>query len=411
MTDADSLLARWLARIEAMHPAEIELGLDRVRQVAERLGVLTLPMPVITVAGTNGKGSTVRLMQALAQQGGRQVCVYTSPHLHHFNERIVLPSGQASDRALCVAFDAVEQARGEIGLTYFEFTTLAALWLFSRSNADLVILEVGLGGRLDATNVVEPSVAVVTSVGLDHQDWLGHDRETIAMEKAGIARAGLALVYGETDWPANLEQLAEQHDAQAVFAGRDFVIRDGELLLHSGTRLELPQSVALGHDNLATACQALSLLDMGIRCADLQAVAALTLPGRCEAFQQGIARGWLDVGHNVAAVGRFLARLPECQGIRHVVFGMMADKPIAEVMALFNGQPVRWYLAAPAIGRAASAEQLADLLPAQAEFSCHDRVGRALAAATAAAVEQDQVLVLGSFFTVAEARQALQENV
>ncbi|HIK75298.1 MAG TPA: bifunctional folylpolyglutamate synthase/dihydrofolate synthase, partial [Alcanivorax sp.] len=166
-------LDAWLARIEKLHPSEIELGLERVRRVAEALGAASLPMPVITVAGTNGKGSVVALTRALATAAGRRVCVYTSPHLQRFNERITLPDGPVSDDALCAAFEQVDAARGDTALTYFEFTTLAALWLFRHSGADLAILEVGLGGRLDAVNLIDADVAVVTSVGLDHTDWLG----------------------------------------------------------------------------------------------------------------------------------------------------------------------------------------------------------------------------------------------
>ena len=179
---AAEALATWLSRIEAMHPADIELGLGRLLEVAARLQVASLAMPVITVAGTNGKGSTLRLMTALAEQLGLKVCLYTSPHILHFNERVRLPDGLASDAQLCAAFDQVELARQGHGdeppvpLTYFEFTTLAALWLFRDSGADLVLLEVGLGGRLDAVNIVDPDVSVVTSVGLDHQDWLGDTR-------------------------------------------------------------------------------------------------------------------------------------------------------------------------------------------------------------------------------------------
>ena len=195
-------LDAWLARIEKLHPSEIELGLERVRRVAEALGAASLPMPVITVAGTNGKGSVVALTRALAAAAGRRVCVYTSPHLQRFNERITLPDGPVSDDALCAAFEQVDAARGDTALTYFEFTTLAALWLFRHSGADLAILEVGLGGRLDAVNLVDADVAVVTSVGLDHTDWLGDTREKVAVEKLGIGRAGRAPGYGEENPPA-----------------------------------------------------------------------------------------------------------------------------------------------------------------------------------------------------------------
>ncbi|EKF74865.1 folylpolyglutamate synthase / dihydrofolate synthase [Alcanivorax hongdengensis A-11-3] len=406
MTDTPLTLARWLARIEAMHPAEIELGLGRVRQVAERLQVLQLSMPVITVAGTNGKGSTVALMAALAGHQGRRVAVYTSPHLHRFNERIRLPEGLASDQQLCEAFEVVEQARGQIPLTYFEFTTLAGLWLFARSGADLVILEVGLGGRLDAVNVVDPDVAVVTSVGLDHQDWLGPDRETIAAEKCGIARAERPLVYGEQAWPANLPSLAQHYRAIPVFAGREFLVQESGLTLTDGTRLTLPSPVPLGEDNLATALQALALAGLPCKQGDLTVAASLTLPGRCEHRQIGNRHCWLDVGHNVEAVSRFLERLGGVTGTRHLVFGMMADKPVAEVMALFAGQDVRWYLAAPAIGRAATPQQLASCAPQGAQVRCFDSVAAAMEAALQEGDDQP-LLVFGSFYTVAEAREVL----
>ncbi|MGB2060273.1 folylpolyglutamate synthase/dihydrofolate synthase family protein [uncultured Alcanivorax sp.] len=406
MTDdpAASALAAWLERIEAMHPTEIELGLERIRQVASRLGVSTMPVPVITVAGTNGKGSTLRLMQVLAERHGRRVCLYTSPHLHRFNERVRLPDGLASDQQLCEAFEQVEQARQDISLTYFEFSTLAALWLFRQSGADLVLLEVGLGGRLDAVNIVDPDVAVVTSVGLDHQDWLGETREAIAGEKCGIARSGKPLVFGEADWPQNLPELAGQYAAVPVFAGRDFRLARQGVTLCDGRDLAFPDRVVLGRDNLATACQALSLAGVQVDTADCQAVAEVTLFGRCE-FRQIQGRAcWFDVGHNLPAVARFLQMLPPCEGARHLVFGMMADKPIDDVVALFTGQPVSWHLAAPAIARAAPATRLAAALPEQASCRQYASVREALQGALNAAQADDQVLIFGSFYTVAEAR-------
>ena len=222
-------LDAWLARIEKLHPSEIELGLERVRRVAEALGAASLSMPVITVAGTNGKGSVVALTRALAAAAGRRVCVYTSPHLQRFNERITLPDGPVDDDALCAAFEQVDAARGDTALTYFEFTTLAALWLFRHSGADLAILEVGLGGRLDAVNLVDADVAVVTSVGLDHTDWLGDTREKVAVEKLGIGRAGRPLVYGEENAPANLDAELDRLKAVPLRAGREFQVEAARL--------------------------------------------------------------------------------------------------------------------------------------------------------------------------------------
>jgi len=397
---AASVLAAWLERIEAMHPTEIELGLERIRQVARRLGVDSMPVPVITVAGTNGKGSTLRLMQVLAERHGRRVCLYTSPHLHRFNERVCLPDGLASDQQICEAFEQVEQARQGISLTYFEFSTLAALWLFRRSEADLVLLEVGLGGRLDAVNIVDPNVAVVTSVGLDHQDWLGDTREAIAGEKCGIARSGRPLVFGEADWPNNLSALAERYGVEPVFAGREFRLNEQGVTLCDGRELGFPGRVTLGRDNLATACQALVLAGVPVTTQDCMAVADVPLFGRCEFRQLQGRPCWFDVGHNLAAVTRFL---PPCEGRRHLVFGMMADKPIEDVVALFADQPVSWHLAAPAMARAASPSRLAAALPAQAPSSQYESISEALRGALGAAQSSDQVLIFGSFYTVAEA--------
>ena len=410
MTDTSlpDSLAGWLRRIEAMHPAEIELGLDRLHGVAARLAVAHFSVPVITVAGTNGKGSTLRLMTALAERQGRKVCLYTSPHLHVFNERVRLPEGLASDAQLCAAFAQVEQARGQVPLTYFEFTTLAALWLFKASEADLILLEVGLGGRLDAVNIVEPDVSVVTSVGLDHQDWLGDTREAIAAEKCGIGRVDKPLVFGEMNWPDNLVSLVATLDARPVFAGRDFHVQDEALVLSGDRQLRLPAQVRLGTDNLATACQALSLA--GVECgdADVAAVAELGLFGRCEQQHIGGVSCWFDVGHNLPAVQRFLQQLPACAGTRHLVFGMMADKPVDAVIGLFDGMAARWYLAAPQIPRAAPTARLREGLPDTAQYQEYASVAAAARAALEAAGGEDQVVVFGSFYTVAEAREQAQ---
>src|SRR5699024_10854246 len=201
-------LEQWLERILALHPTEIDMGLARIQDVAKRLGI-SANVPVITVAGTNGKGSTVALINALASSTGARVGVYTSPHILRFNERIRIAGALVDDVALCRAFDAVEAARAEVSLTFFEFTTLAALWLFQEADLDLWVLEVGLGGRLDAVNIIAPSVALVTSISLDHTDWLGDDLDYIAAEKAGIARASKPLLYGMKTVPESVLTLVE----------------------------------------------------------------------------------------------------------------------------------------------------------------------------------------------------------
>ncbi|KGO97578.1 bifunctional folylpolyglutamate synthase/dihydrofolate synthase, partial [Novilysobacter defluvii] len=215
-------LAEWLEYIERQHLKSIDMGLERVREVAARMGLARPAERVVTVGGTNGKGSTVAFLEAIAREAGWRVGCYTSPHLLAYNERVRIDGHQAGDQELVGAFEAVEAARGDTALTYFEYGTLAALWLFERAGLDLAVLEVGLGGRLDATNLVDADVAVITTVDLDHQDWLGSDREAIGREKAGIARAWRPLVLGDDDPPSSVLGHAYAIGASAVRIGCDF---------------------------------------------------------------------------------------------------------------------------------------------------------------------------------------------
>ncbi len=399
-------LPDWLARIERFHPDEIELGLDRLRPVAERLGLTALPMPVITVAGTNGKGSVVALIRALTLAAGKTCCVYTSPHLLHFNERMLLPSGAVSDEQLCAAFETVEAGRDGVPLTYFEFTTLAALWLFRDSGADLCVLEVGLGGRLDAVNLIDADVAVVTSVGLDHTAWLGDTREKILVEKLGIGRAGRPLVYGEEDAPVNLDREMAAAGVLPLRAGREFQVTAPNMRI-GGQNYTLQQPVRLGLDNLASAVQALTALGMTPAPEALQSAAGTGLPGRCQTRYHRGVRCVLDVGHNLEAIRRLRQNLPACEGTRRIVIGMMSDKPIEAVIGLLAGDCDQWYLARPALARAAEVSRLADALPPSASARRCDSVADALRRATADSGDGDQVVILGSFYTVAEALAAM----
>lgn len=408
--DTGATLREWLSRIEKLHPEDIELGLARLRVVAERLGVARLPMPVITVAGTNGKGSVVALLRELARAAGLACCTYTSPHLRRFNERIELPDGPASDARLCRAFEAVEAARDDTPLTYFEFTTLAGLWLFQHSGADFCVLEVGLGGRLDAVNLIDADVAVVTSVGLDHTAWLGETREKIAVEKLGIGRAGRPLVYGEEDAPANLDREIATLGARPLRAGREFDAGDGGLRIagKGGERTyRLNRPVRLGVDNLATAVQALTAVGLPPASAAPEAVADTALVGRCQVRDYRGVRCVLDVGHNLEAIRRLLGRLPPCSGQRRIVLGMMADKPIEAVIGLLARDASFWYLARPALPRAAEVDRLVNALPVSATGWRCASVAEALERAVADSGPNDQVLILGSFYTVAEALVAM----
>ncbi|WP_111656794.1 bifunctional tetrahydrofolate synthase/dihydrofolate synthase [Isoalcanivorax indicus] len=403
-------LADWQAHIESLHHREIEMGLDRLTMVAARLQLLKPAMPVITVAGTNGKGSTVALLDALARDHGLRTGVYTSPHILRFNERVRVDGHEADDALLCRAFEAVDAARGEVPLTYFEFTTLAAFWVFRCEAPDLLILEVGLGGRLDAVNLVDADVAIITSVGLDHTDWLGDTRELIAAEKAGIRRRGRPLLYGERDMPAVIATLADADQVPLWRAGDVFGGEPGQIWWRQEeATLRLPLAhVWLGEDNLAAAVQALVLLGHAPVPERIAAVATeLRLPGRCQHLRRAGVDWYLDVGHNREALARFLARVPAAAGGRTLaVCAMLADKPVA-ALTPFHGQVDEWFLADLAGPRGGSAERLA---AAVAPARCHATVEAAVEAALRAASPGDRVLVFGSFYTVAEATPVLSRN-
>ena len=378
-------LADWQARIERLHPQEIELGLGRIRAVAERLEIIHFACPVITVAGTNGKGSTVTLIERLARASGRRTGLYTSPHLHRFNERVRLDGDPAS-----------------------EFTTLAALCVFQQSALDLVILEVGLGGRLDAVNLIDADIALITSIGLDHQDWLGDDREQIGREKAGILRAGRPLLFASTEMPDSIAAAAQQGDARLLRAGEVFGTDGVTIYWQQSGRHELPVSdpVPLGRDNLAGAVQALALLDMLPE--DIAGVAHSTaLPGRCQHRRIDGCDWYFDVGHNREALQRFLGLLPAVAGRRRAVCAMLADKPAGQVMMDFMAHVDDWYMAGLGGSRGRSAEALLALLPDSTTKQGFATVAEAVAAVRARQSPGDQVLVFGSFHTVAEAAAAL----
>lgn len=404
MTDT---LEHWLRRIEQLHPAEMELGLSRVAAVAGKLDLLPLPVPVITVAGTNGKGSTLALTEAMLRHAGQRPGLYTSPHIRRFNERIRVAGEEAGDGDICSALEAVESARGDISLTYFEFATLAALWHFRRARVDVCLLEVGLGGRLDAVNIVDADVAVITSIGLDHTDWLGEDRDSIAFEKAGIMRAGRPLIYGETDMPERLPALAADAGAALHRAGDGFGVGDAGIYWTQGGEgrsLEVDR-VPLGADNLATAIQALVLAGLPPAEEAILAAAPLRLAGRREHRRLDGVDWYLDVGHNAEALGRFLAGLPACEGRTLAVAAMRVDKPARRALAHFEPVVDHWYLAGLPGSRGAGPGVIRDALGDDAPAETFGEVAQALAAAHRCAGAGDRVLVFGSFLTVSAAEE------
>ncbi|WP_036136492.1 bifunctional tetrahydrofolate synthase/dihydrofolate synthase [Luteimonas mephitis] len=418
-------LADWLAYIERQNPRPIDMGLERVREVAARMQLGRAARHVITVGGTNGKGSTVAFIEAIARAAGWKVGAYTSPHLLAYNERVRIDGHDVDDASLVAAFAAVEAARTgkgrAVALTYFEYGTLAALWLFERSTLDLAILEVGLGGRLDAVNVVDADVAVITTVDLDHQGWLGNDREQIGFEKAGIARAWKPLVLGEDDPPSSVLGHAYAIGASTWRAGNDFFferIDDARWRWREvGCELELPLpalAAPVQLRNAAAAIAALRALDATIPDdAWAQGVAAARLPGRLQVFERSGVEVVVDVGHNPQAARELAAWLDAvpAAGRCLAVYAALGDKDASGVVAAIGERVDGWFLAGLESSgpRGTSVDALAARLAGTAagRGDRHPTVAAALSAALAHAHRGDRVLVFGSFHTAAEALQSL----
>lgn len=416
-------LADWLAYIEGQHPRQIELGLDRVREVADRLGFGKPARKVITVAGTNGKGSTVTFIESIARVGEWKVGAYTSPHLFRYNERVRINGVEADDASLVEAFEAVEAARGQTPLTYFEFGTLAALWLFQRAGLDLAVLEVGLGGRLDAVNIVDADVAVITTVDIDHTDWLGDDREAIGHEKAGIARAWKPLVLGEIDSPSSVLRHAYAIGANALRLGSDFFAEPIDEThwrwRDVATELELPSpglAAPVQRANAAAAIAALRALEQTLpEMAWAEGVGAARLQGRLQHLLRDGVDIILDVGHNPQAARELVAWLGKQPPQRtRVIYAALADKDVAGVVAAFDGIPLEWHLAGlQGEGqRGQDVQALAGRLEGSlaADVAQHVDVAQALSVVRAKAAAGERILVFGSFHTVAAAWTALHSG-
>lgn len=386
------------------------MGLERVRQVAERLNLLRPAPKVFTVAGTNGKGTTCATLEAVLLAAGLRVGVYSSPHLLRYTERVRIQGQELPEAEHCRSFAAIEAARGDVSLTYFEFGTLSALRLFQQAKLDAVILEVGLGGRLDATNIVDPDVAVVTSIALDHTDWLGYDRESIGREKAGIFRTAKPAIVGEPDMPMSIGEVARQLGAQLMRCGHEWdYSRQGSDWSWQNTQrcwqnLPLP-NVPLA--NAATALAALhySAIDINEQ-ALRQGLRQAALPGRFQILSQEPLL-ILDVAHNphaAAYLAQRLAQLPRSGGRVRAVVGMLADKDIAGTLACLQPQVDEWYCASLEGPRGASSARLAEQLTEPRQFS---DVKSAWHQAMQDADKRDTIIVCGSFHTVAHVMAAL----
>ncbi|WP_341305024.1 bifunctional tetrahydrofolate synthase/dihydrofolate synthase [Pseudomonas sp. TMP25] len=419
-------LADWLSYLEQLHPIAIDMGLERSRLVLQRLGLAKLAPRVITVTGTNGKGSTCAFIAALLQGQGLKVGVYSSPHLLRYNERVRIGGIEASDAMLCEAFAAVEAARGEVSLTYFEMGTLAAFWLFQQASLDALVLEVGLGGRLDTVNLLDADIAVVTSIGIDHIEWLGNSRESVAFEKAGIFRAGKPAICGDLEPPQPLLERVAMLDAPFFLRGRDYDLTvNAQDWSWYGLNAQ-GEVLSLAH---------LPLLDLPMENAALalQAYAALGLPWQPEvislALQQTRMIGrldrrklnWqgksvtllLDVGHNPHAAEYLAQRLANrvIPGKRLAVFGLLADKDLPGVVAPLLSEVDSWAVTALPNSRTRTAAELnAHLHHNGARVSAYSSVQAALEAQFEQASEDDEVLLFGSFYCVAEALDWLAQQ-
>lgn len=415
-------LADWLTRCELAHPKSIDMGLERVLAVKQRMG-LRFAAPVITVAGTNGKGSTCAMLERLALESGLRVGLYSKPHLVHFEERCRLSGRMVTPGELLPHFAAVEAARGTTTLTYFEHTTLAILRLLSHEPLDLVILEVGLGGRLDAVNVIDADCAVITSIGIDHVEYLGATREAIGREKAGIFRPRMPAVIGDCAPPASLDEHAKAIGARPCRAGREFRVQQRTAAHWSWQGLQhrlesLPYPHLTGEcqlHNAATALAAWEALAPRLPFPAPQVVARalqqVRLPGRFEILP-GRPRVILDVAHNLASVEALVERLHALPNVGRTlaVFGCMHDKAIGALLTEMMPQVDRWYLTDLPIARAATAQALyKQALPLSGphRVSCHPAPAAALANARAFARPDDVILVFGSFHTVAGVLPAL----
>ena len=413
-------LPEWLEFIEQQHPKSIAMGLDRVRDVATRIGLQHPARHVISVAGTNGKGSTVAFIEAIARAQGLRVGAYTSPHLLRYNERVRIDGHDVDDAVLVAGFEAVEAARGGTALTYFEYGTLCALWLFQRADLDLAVLEVGLGGRLDAVNIVDADAAIITTVDLDHQDWLGTDIEAIGFEKAGIARAFKPLILGDDDPPASVLRHAYAIGAPAWRIANDFFAEpiDAEQWRwrEVGYAIELPRptlAAPVQLRNAACAIAALRALDLAVDDAAIACgVAEAAVRGRLQPFQRAGVEVVVDVGHNPQAA-RALASWLQAQTPRRTVavYAALADKDALGVAQALAAGIDTWCLAGTveAGPRGQTATALAQRLhgcPA-AQGQQYEDIHAALAAALQTAAPEGRVLVFGSFHTAAQALQFL----
>lgn len=411
-------LNAWLNWQEQLHPKAIDLGLERVAHVWSKLRPKGLNCPVITVGGTNGKGSCVALLGSILQAAGFKVGLYTSPHLIRYNERIVINGISCDDDVLCAAFARIEQTRDKVSLTYFEFGTLAALEIFTAANLDVVILEVGLGGRLDAVNIIDADAALVTTIDIDHTEWLGSDRDSIAKEKAGIFRASRPAIIGDFNPPAALIDAAVAANAQILRAGQDFCFtrdtHEWSWYCHQRGIDQLPFPALQGTRQIHNAAAVLMVLDSLTNIlpvpetAIYEGLRSVHLPARFQIISDNVITWILDVAHNPQAayyLAENLANLPYTERT-HIIFACLADKDAANIIRNLAPQINIWHFASVLGSRARNWEELATIAKINGinvPIYGHNSVNAAVTAVLHTAQAGERVVVTGSFITVAEA--------
>ncbi|HET8941808.1 MAG TPA: bifunctional tetrahydrofolate synthase/dihydrofolate synthase [Rudaea sp.] len=423
-------LAEWLDYQQRIHPRDVELGLGRVGEVWRRMGAPRPASVVVTVGGTNGKGSTVAFLEAMLAADGKRVGCYTSPHLLRYNERVRVCGADVADAVLIDAFERIESARKNIALTYFEFGTLAGLWIFAHSELDVAVLEVGLGGRLDAINIIDADAAIVTTVDLDHMDWLGSDRDSIGREKAGIFRPRRPAIVGMRNPPQGLLAEAERIDAQLLMAGRDFAVapqidawrwqsndksdgRGADADTASVTFADPKLAGGWQIDNAAAAIAALHALRERIGWnahAIAAGVATAKIAARVQRFVVACGPDLIvDVAHNPQAADALAHWLAQQRTQLHnlAVFGALRDKDVGAVILPLLAHIDTWFGADlhALTPRGLNRDELLQRMPASAAaaISAHASVTEALDAAAAAAGESGQIIAFGSFFVAAAA--------
>lgn len=406
-------LNEWLAYLEQLHPTEIELGLTRIGKVAKDLELINFDAKVITVAGTNGKGTTCAFLEEILLQAGYKVGVYSSPHIQRYTERLRINKQEMAEQYHCDAFSKIEARRGDISLSYFEYVTLGCLDILKAQQCDFILLEVGLGGRLDATNVVESDISVVTTIAIDHIDWLGDDREKIGFEKAGVFRPLKTVICGELDAPQSLQDHAKSINADISYAGKDFqtqVDSDGWSWTGKRTLSNLPLTL-MPLQNASTALAVIEALDLNLSESLLnKAIGEAQLAGRLQKIsKKGEIDTYLDVAHNPQSATYLATQLALLRQPKSKVFaivGMLEDKDLTGIFSAMNAHIDHYFLIPLHSHRGASQQTLLRHYQSSnnrfAKVDCFEDITFAYKSVLSMANSNDIIIVFGSFYTISD---------